>query len=138
VEELSQQRLDELARARRWRGLASPDVVRLCDRLATMVERCQALPLPELRPGVCVDGAKVAVPAQQRVVSMAVVLAMSTDANGQRTLIHGDVGPSEDLAFWRAFLLRLVARGYSRGRVVSADGAVALPGAVATALRRAP
>ena len=41
---------------------------------------------------------------------MAVVIAIGVRATGEREVLGLDVGPSEDGAFWTAFLRGLVAR----------------------------
>jgi transposase-like protein len=46
-----------------------------------------------------------------RVVSMAVMIAIGVRHRGEREVVGFDVGPSEDWAFWLAFLRGLVARG---------------------------
>jgi hypothetical protein len=46
-----------------------------------------------------------------RVQSMAVVVAYGVRADGTREVLGLDGAPSEDVAFWRAFLQDLVARG---------------------------
>jgi Transposase, Mutator family len=46
-----------------------------------------------------------------RVVSLAVVIAIGVRVMGEREVLGLDRGPSEDGAFWLAFLRALVARG---------------------------
>jgi transposase-like protein len=48
---------------------------------------------------------------EHRVVSLAVVITVGVNCDGQREVLGLDVGPSEDEAFWLAFLRSLVARG---------------------------
>src|ERR687887_1599008 len=72
-----------------------------------------------------------------RVVSMAVVIAVGVNAEGQREILGLDVGPSEDGAFWLAFLRSLVARGLSGVQLVTSDAHEGLKGAIAAVLQGA-
>src|ERR687887_1380779 len=72
-----------------------------------------------------------------RVVSMAVVIAVGVNAEGQREILGLDVGPSEDGAFWLAFLRSLVARGLSGVKLVTSDAHEGLKGAIAAVLQGA-
>ena len=70
-----------------------------------------------------------------RVVSTAVVIAVGVKAqSGEREVLGFDVGPSEDGAFWSAFLRSLVARGLSGVRLVTSDAHRGLKSAVAAVL----
>jgi len=57
---------------------------------------------------------------------MATVVAIGVTADGERQVLGVDAGPSEDAAFWTAFLRSLVKRGCAacgdkgRGRHISA------------------
>jgi transposase-like protein len=72
-----------------------------------------------------------------RVVSRAVVIAVGVNAEGQREILGVDVGPSEDGAFWLAFLRSLVARGLSGVQLVTSDAHAGLKGAIAAVLQGA-
>lgn len=71
------------------------------------------------------------------VVSHAVVIASDVRASGEREVLWLDVGPSEDGAFWTAFLRGLVARGLAGVQLVVSDTLQGLKGAIATVLRGA-
>ena len=84
----------------------------------------RALPNPPLEgpyPYVWLDATFVKVRQDGRVVNMAVVIAIGVNADGQREVLGLDVGPSEDGAFWLAFLRSLVARGLSGVKLVTSD-----------------
>src|SRR5919198_6251047 len=72
-----------------------------------------------------------------RVVSMAEVIAVGVNAEGQREILGLDVGPSENGAFWLAFLRSLVARGLSGVQLVTSDAHEGLKGAIAAVLQGA-
>ncbi len=62
-----------------------------------------------LGPRGCPVGDKVRVDG--RVLSQATVVAVGVTTEGDRQVLGIDVGPSEDRAFWTAFLRSLVKRG---------------------------
>jgi putative transposase len=68
---------------------------------------------------------------------MAIVIAIGVNADGQREVLGLDVGPSEDGAFWHAFLRSLVARGLSGVKLVTSDAHEGLNGAIAAVLQGA-
>ena len=68
---------------------------------------------------------------------MAVVIAIGVNSDGQREVLGLDLGPSEDGAFWLAFLRSLVARGLRGVRLVVSDAHQGLKGAIAAVLQGA-
>ena len=56
-----------------------------------------------------------------RVQSMATVVAIGVTAEGERQVLGLDAGPSEDAAFWMAFLRSPVKRGLRGVRLVICD-----------------
>jgi putative transposase len=72
------------------------------------------------------------------VVSVAVVIAVGVKGEtGEREVLGLDVGPSEDGAFWSAFLRSLVARGLSGVRLVTSDTHRGLKSAIEKVLQGA-
>ena len=72
-------------------------------------------------PYLWVDATFVKGRLDGRVVSLAVVVAVGVRADEVREVLGVDVGPSEDGAFWVAFLRGLVARGLSGVQLVTSD-----------------
>jgi transposase-like protein len=66
-----------------------------------------------------------------------VVIAVGVNSDGQREVLGVDVGPSEDGAFWLAFLRSLVARGLSGVKLVTSDSHQGLKSAIAAVLQGA-
>ncbi|MGI9148602.1 MAG: IS256 family transposase, partial [Chloroflexota bacterium] len=83
------------------------------------------------------DATFLKVRQKHRVVSMAVVIAVGVNCDGQREVLGLDVGPSEDGAFWLAFLRNLVARGLSGVKLVTSDSHQGLKSAIAAVLHGA-
>jgi hypothetical protein len=69
-----------------------------------------------------------------RVTSQATVVAVGVTSEGERQVLGIDVGPSEDRAFWTAFLRSLVKRGLRGVRLVTSDAHEGLTQAIATVL----
>jgi transposase-like protein len=69
-----------------------------------------------------------------RVISEATVVAIGVTSEGERQVLGVDVGPSEDRAFWTAFLRGLVQRGLTGVRLVISDAHTGLKQAISTVL----
>jgi transposase-like protein len=68
------------------------------------------------------------------VQSQATVVAVGVTSEGERQVLGVDVGPSDDRAFWTAFLRSLVKRGRRGVRLVISDAHEGLKQAIATVL----
>ena len=64
----------------------------------------------------------------------ATVVAIGVTTDGERQVLGVDVGPSEEKAFWRAFLRSLVKRGLKGVRLVISDAHEGLTQAISTVL----
>jgi transposase-like protein len=132
VQGVSTRRVDELAQALGLQGISKSQVSLVCQQLDTEVERFRTRALGEARyPYVWLDATFVKARREGRVVGQAVVIAIGLNAQtGQREVLGLDVGPSEDGAFWLAFLRGLVARGLSGVQLVVSDAHEGLKGAI--------
>src|SRR4030088_1785013 len=68
-------------------------------------------------------------------VGSSVLIATAVKSTGEREVIGVDVGPAEDLEFWRAFLRQLVTSGLRGVRLVASDSHLGLKQAVGGGLR---
>jgi transposase-like protein len=137
VQGVSTRRVDELAQALGMTGISKSQVSRLCLALDEEVERFRARPLEGPYPYVWLDATYLKVRQDGRVASMAAVIAIGVNGDGQREVLGLDLGPSEDGAFWLAFLRSLVARGLAGVRLVVSDAHLGLKGAIAAVLQGA-
>jgi transposase-like protein len=137
VQGISTRRVDELVQALGMTGISKSQVSRLCQTLDAEVERFRRRPLEGPYPYVWLDATYLKVRQDGRVVSMAVVIAIGVRATGERDVLGLDVGPSEDGAFWLAFLRSLVARGLGSVWLVISDAHQGLKGAIAAVLQGA-
>jgi putative transposase len=131
---VSTRRVDDLVKALGLAGISKSQVSRLCQALDAEVERFRHRPLTETYLSLWRDATFVKVRDGGRVVSQAVVLAVGVTASGQREIVGVDVGPSDDGAFWLAFLRSLVARGLGGVRLVTSDAHEGLRQAIGTVL----
>jgi transposase-like protein len=137
VQGVSTRKVDDLVKALGLDGISKSQVSRLCQSLDDEVERFRQRPLEALYPYLWLDATFIKVRIEGRVVSMAVVLATGVTAEGQREVLGLDIGPSEDGAFWTAFLRSLVARGLQGVQLVISDAHTGLKGAIAAVLQGA-
>ena len=137
VNGVSTRRVDDLVKALGMTGISKSQVSRLCQTLDTEVERFRTRKLDGPYAYVQLDATFVKVRQEHRVVSMAVVIAVGVNQDGQREVLGLDVGPSEDGAFWHAFLRSLVARGLSGVKLVTSDAHEGLKAAISSVLQGA-
>jgi putative transposase len=139
VHGVSTRRVDELVQALGLSGISKSQVSVLCAELDGEVERFRSRPLGEAHyPYVWLDATYVKARTHGHVASQAVVIAIGLNAaTGSREILGLDVGPSEDGAFWLAFLRGLVARGLAGVQLVVSDAHEGLKGAIAAVLHGA-
>lgn len=136
VQGVSTRRVDELAQTLGLHGISKSQVSLLCQELDAEVERFRTRPLSEAPyPYVWLDATYVKARTNGRVRGQAVVIAIGLNAQtGQREVLGLDVGPSEDGAFWFAFLRGLVARGLRGVQLVVSDAHEGLKTAIGAIL----
>jgi transposase-like protein len=137
VEGVSTRRVDDLVKAMGLEGISKSQVSRLCAELDREVERFRHRPLEATYPYLWVDATFVKGRVDGRVVSLAVVVAVSVTTDGVREVVGVDIGPSEDGTFWLAFLRSLVARGLSGVQLVISDAHEGLRQAIGAVLHGA-
>ncbi len=138
VHGLSTRKVDELVKALGIGAISKSRVSTLCEELDEEVERFRGRPLEGAYSYVWIDATYVKARQDGRVVSVAVVIAVGVKGEtGEREVLGLDVGPSEDGAFWSAFLRSLVARGLSGVRLVTSDTHRGLKSAIEKVLQGA-
>src|SRR5215208_4184461 len=138
VRGISTRKVDDLVKALGMEGISKCQVSRLCGKLDEEVERFRGRPLEGPYPYVWVDATYVKAREDGRVVSVAVVIAVGVNGKtGEREILALDVGPSEEGAFWTAFLRSLVACGLMGVRLVTCDAHRGLKGAIEAVLQGA-
>jgi putative transposase len=136
VQGVSTRRVDELAQALGLQGVSKSQVSLVCREFDDEVERFRTRPPGKAAgPYIWLDATVVKARREGRLVSQAVVIAIGLNAwTGQREVLGLDVRPSENGAFWLAFLRSLVASGLSGVQLVISDAHEGLKQAIAAAL----
>jgi len=134
VHGVSTRKVDDLVKALGIDGISKSEVSRICAELDTVVTAFRTRPLTGEHRYVWVDATYHKVRVDGRVTSQATVVAVGISTNGDRQVLGVDVGPSEDRAFWTAFLRSLVKRGLKGVRLVVSDAHEGLKQAIATVL----
>ena len=112
-------------------GLSKSEVSRLCSSLDSQVKAFRTRRLDGEYPYVFLDARYEHVREDDRVQSMAVIIAYGVRADGLREVLALDVILSEDLEQWRGFIQGLVARGIRGVRLVTSDAHPGLKRAIA-------
>ena len=131
---VSTRSVDALAEALGLKGISKDQVSRICKELDAQVHAFRTRPLDDEYPYLMLDATFEKVRENGRVISMAVLIAVGVKRTGEREVLGVDVGPTEDLEFWRAFLRQLVSRGLRGVRLVTSDSHLGLKQAVAEVL----
>ena len=129
---VSTRRVDDLIKSLGCDGISSSQVSRICQQLDEVVESFLGRPLGGgPYPYVWLDALTQKVREEGRIVNVCVVVATGVNADGQREVLGMDVGTSEDVAFWLAFLRSLTARGLGGVELVTSDAHQGLKNAIA-------
>jgi len=134
VHGVSTRKVDDLLKALGLDGMSKSEVSRICAELDVEVEAFRSRPITGEHPYLWIDATYHKVRQDGRVQSMATVVAIGVTADGERQILGVDAGPSEDAAFWTAFLRSLVKRGLHGVRLVISDAHEGLKKALATVL----
>ncbi len=130
VQGVSTRKVEALVQSLGIDALSKSEVSRLCASLDTQVEAFRTRRLEAEYPYLWLDARYEPVREDGRVQSMAVIVAYGVRADGVRDVLGVDVGPSEDVALWRAFLQDLVARGVRGVKLVISDAHAGLKQAI--------
>ena len=134
VEGVSTRKVDNLVQALGLTGIDKSKVSRVCKELDEAVSAFRRRPLEMTYPYLWLDALYVKVRQNHRIVSMAVVIAIGVRQTGEREILDVEVGASEDVAFWTAFLRGLVARGLKGVQLAISDAHQGLREAAETVL----
>jgi transposase-like protein len=134
VHGVSTRKVDDLVRALGVDGISKSEVSRICGELDTAVTAFRTRAILGEHRYVWLDATYHKVRVDGRVISQATVVAIGVTSEGERQVLGVDVGPSEDRAFWTAFLRSLVKRGLAGVRLVISDAHEGLKQAISTVL----
>jgi putative transposase len=130
VQGVSTRKVEALVQTLGIAGISKSEVSRLCASLDAQTEAFRTRRLDDAYPYIWLDARYEHVREDHRVQAMAVVVADGVRADGVREVLGVDVGLSEDVVLWRAFLQGLVARGLRGVKLVISDAHVGLKQAI--------
>jgi len=110
IQGVSTRSVDELVKALGMSGISKSEVSRLCGDIDERVTAFLERPLEGEWPYLWVDATYVKVRRPDRVVSVAVIVAVGVNGDGRREVLGMHIGASEHEAFWTEFLRSLVRR----------------------------
>jgi putative transposase len=142
VKGISTRKVDDLVKALGIDGISKSEVSRVCRALDKDVHAFRSRPIEIETPYVWLDATYHKVRENvgadnERVISVAIVVAVGVTASGERTVLGVDCGPSEDHVFWTHFLRSLVKRGLKGVQLIISDAHEGLRQAVAKVLSEA-
>ena len=130
VQGVSTRKVEALVQTLGITGISKSEVSRLCAVLDAQVAAFRTRRLDAEYPYIWVDARYEHVREDHRVPAMAVVIAYGVRADGVREVLGLDIGLTEDVVVWRAFLQGLVARGVRGVKLVISDAHPGLKQAV--------
>ena len=121
VHGVSTRSVDDLVKALGMSGVSKSEVSRLCGELDERVQAFLDRPIEGDWPYLWIDATYVKTREAGRIVSVAVIVAVAVNTDGQRQVLGMKVGASEAEPFWTEFLRSLMRRGLRGVRLVISD-----------------
>jgi transposase-like protein len=131
VHGVSTRSVDDLVKAMGGTGISKSQVSRLCEEIDERVKAFLDRPLEGEWPYVWLDATYVKVRRNNRIVSVAVIVAVGVNGDGRREVLGMDIGPSEAETFWTEFLRKLRRRGLRGVKLIVSDAHEGIKAAVA-------
>jgi putative transposase len=123
-----------LVKAMGMSGISKSQVSRLCEEIDERVKGFLERPIEGDWPYLWIDATYVKVRQNNRIVSVAVIVAVGVNGDGRREILGLDIGPSEAETFWTAFLRKLARRGLRGVKLVISDAHEGIKAAVSKVL----
>lgn len=130
VQGISTRSVDDLVQALGMTGISKSEVSRLCAELDEEVHAFLSRPIEGDWPYLWIDATYVKTREAGRIVSVAVIVAVAVNTDGQRQVLGMKVGASEAEPFWSEFLRSLTRRGLRGVKLVISDSHEGIKAAV--------
>jgi putative transposase len=127
-------KVDDLLQAMGLAGMDRSQVSRTCKELDELVAEFRDRPLEDSYPYVWFDAVYLKVRQDNRIVSLAAVIAIGVSETGERRVLGLATGASESEPFWSEFLRSLVGRGLKGVQLVISDSHKGLKAAIGKVL----
>jgi putative transposase len=135
VQGISTRSVDDLVKALGMSGVSKSEVSRLCGELDERVGAFLTRPIEGDWPYLWIDATYVKTREAGRIVSVAVIVAVAVNTDGQRQVLGMKVGASEAEPFWTEFLRSLTRRGLRGVKLVISDSHEGIKAAVGKVLK---
>jgi putative transposase len=137
IEGVSTRKVDDLLQAMGLAGMDKSQVSRTCKELDGLVAEFRNRPLDDSYPYVWLDAIYLKVRQNNRIVTLAAVIAIGVCETGERRVLGLATGASESEPFWSEFLRSLVGRGLKGVQLVISDSHQGLKTAISRVLNGA-
>ena len=134
IQGISTRSVDELVKALGMSGVSKSQVSRLCAELDERVGAFLGRQIEGDWPYLWIDATYVKTREAGRIVSVAVIVAVGVNTDGQREVLGLKVGASEAEPFWTEFLRSLTRRGMRGVKLVISDAHEGLKAAITKVL----
>lgn len=135
VQGISTRSVDELVKSMGMSGVSKSQVSRLCGELDERVNAFLGRQIEGDWPYLWVDATYVKTREAGRIVSVAVIVAVGVNTDGQREVLGLKVGASEAEPFWTEFLRSLNRRGLRGVKLVISDSHEGIKAAASKVLK---
>src|SRR6201989_635810 len=135
VHGVSTRSVDDLVKALGMSGVSKSQVSRLCGELDDRVGAFLNRPIEGDWPYLWIDATYVKTREAGRIVSVAVIVAVGVNTEGQREVLGMKVGASEAEPFWTEFLRSLNRRGLRGVKLVITESHEGIKAAVSKVLK---
>ena len=130
---VSTRRVDDLVQAMGLTGISKSTVSKLCKDIAERVNAFLDRPLDGEWPYLWLDASYLKQREGGRIVSVAAIIAVAANTEGEREIVGLHIGPSAAETFWSSFLKSLQRRGLKGVKLVISDAHEGLKGAIGPA-----
>ncbi len=130
IQGISTRSVDDLVKAMGMSGISKSQVSRLCEEIDVRVKAFLDRPIEGDWPYLWIDATYIKVRQNDRVISVAAIIAVGANADGRREVLGMDIGPSEAETFWTDFLRKLARRGLRGVKLVISDAHEGIKAAV--------
>ena len=128
IQGVSTRSVDDLVQAMGMSGISKSQVSRLCGEIDDKIQSFLDRPLEGDWPYLWLDATYLKVRQADRIVSVAVTVAVAVNDRGRREVLGMAIGASEAETFWTGFLRSLTRRGLRGVKLVIADDHKGLTG----------
>ena len=135
IQGISTRSVDDLVKAMGMEGISKSQVSRLCGELDEQVGAFLNRSLEGDWPYLWIDATYVKTREAGRIVSVAVIVAVGVNTEGQREVLGVKVGASEAEPFWTEFLRSLNRRGLRGVKLVISDSHEGIKAAASKVLK---